>query len=240
MSRPVIGITSYVESASWGAWQDVRAVLVQEAYVAHLFHAGAIPVLLPPLLEGATADDAEAVLSRLDGLVLAGGSDVESARYGQPPHPLAQQPRPERDATELLLAAVARDRLPVLGVCRGMQVMAVAAGGELEQHLPDRLGHLGHAPAPATYGLRTVLPKQGSLLESITGGQFEVRCYHHQGVISYPTYEATGLSDDGVVEAIESPGARFHLGVQWHPEKSQDNRLFAALVAAARGRLVSR
>ncbi len=234
MSRPVIGVTSYVESASWGAWRDVRAVLVQEAYVAHLFHAGAIPVVLPPLPEGVTPEDAETVLTRLDGLVLAGGADVESTRYGQPPHELAQQPRPERDSTELLLATVARDRLPVLGICRGMQVMAVAAGGELEQHLPDRLGHLGHAPAPATYGRRFVVPRHGSLLESITGGQFEVTCYHHQGVTTHPTYEATGVSDDGVLEAIESPGSRFHLGVQWHPEKSQDNRLFAALVAATR------
>lgn len=234
MSRPVIGVTSFVESASWGVWRDVRAVLVAEAYVAHLLQAGAIPVVLPPLPEGATSDDAEAVLTRLDGLVLAGGVDVESTRYGQSPHQLAQQPRRERDSTELLLATMARDRLPVLGICRGMQVMAVAAGGELEQHLPDRLGHLGHAPAPATYGLRTVISEQGSLLESITGGEVEVKCYHHQGVATYPTYTASGVSDDGVLEAIESPGSRFHLGVQWHPEKTQDNRLFAALVAATR------
>lgn len=234
MSRPVIGVTSYVESATWGSWQDVRAVLVQEAYVAHLFKAGAIPVVLPPLPAGATPQDAQVLLTRLDGLVLAGGADVESSRYGQPPHELAQQPRRERDSTELLLATVARDRLPVLGICRGMQVMAVAAGGELEQHLPDRLGHLGHAPGPATYGRRVVTPRQGSLLESITRGEFEVTCYHHQGVTTHPTYEASGVSDDGVLEAIESPASHFHLGVQWHPEKSQDNRLFAALVAAAR------
>ena len=233
MSRPVIGVTSYVESATWGTWQDVRAVLVKEAYVAHLLRAGAIPVVLPPLPEGATADDAEAILGRLDGLVLAGGVDVESTRYGQPPHPLAQQPRRERDSTELLLATVARDRLPVLGVCRGMQVMAVAAGGMLEQHLPDRLGHLGHAPAPATYGHRIVTAKPGSLLEHVIGSRVEVNCYHHQGVATHPTYEAAGVSDDGVLEAIESPGSHFHLGVQWHPETGQDNRLFAALVSAA-------
>lgn len=234
MTRPVIGITSYVESASWGAWHEVRAVLVAESYVAHLLQAGAIPVVLPPLPEGATPDDAEALLTRLDALVLAGGVDVESTRYGQPPHPLAQAPRRERDSTELLLATMARDRLPVLGICRGMQVMAVAAGGELEQHLPDRLGHLGHAPAPATYGRRLVTPKHGSLLESITRGEFQVMCYHHQGVVTHPTYAVSGVSDDGVLEAIEAPESRFHLGVQWHPEKSQDNRLFAALVAAAR------
>ncbi|MEJ7743141.1 MAG: gamma-glutamyl-gamma-aminobutyrate hydrolase family protein [Nocardioidaceae bacterium] len=233
MTRPVIGVTSYVETASWGAWRDVGAVVLQERYVAHLAAAGATPVVVPPLPEGATAADAEALLSRLDALVLAGGADVESSRYGQPPHPLAQQPRPDRDFSELLLASVARDRVPVLGICRGMQVMAVAAGGELEQHLPDRVGHLGHAPGPATYGRRMVAPVSGSLLESITNGEFEVNCYHHQGVIAFPTYEASGVSDDGVVEAIESPASHFHLGVQWHPERGQDPRLFSALVAAA-------
>jgi putative glutamine amidotransferase len=236
MSRPVIGITSYVEPASWGAWEQVRATLVPNTYVEHIRAAGAIPVVVPPIGEDATEDDARTLLSRLDGLVLAGGADVEAARYGQPSHQLSQEPRPDRDSAELLLARVSRDLIPVLGVCRGMQVMAVAAGGELEQHLPDRLGHLDHGPAPATYGSQRVEPAVGSRLRELLGDQIEVNCYHHQGVARHPTYDVAAVSSDGVVEAIESPGSDFHLGVQWHPERGSDPRLFEALVNAATAR----
>jgi putative glutamine amidotransferase len=233
MSRPIIGITSYVEPASWGAWKNVPATLIPHAYVEHVRAAGAIPVVVPPLGDDATEDDARTLLSRLDGLVLAGGADVESARYGQPPHDLAQEPRPDRDSGELLLARVSRDLVPVLGVCRGMQVMAVAAGGELDQHLPDRLGHLDHSPGPGTYGSQHIEPTIGSRLRELLGDQIEVNCYHHQGVAKHPTYDVAALSSDGVVEAIESPGSTFHLGVQWHPERGSDPRLFEALVEAA-------
>ncbi|MGI8434638.1 MAG: gamma-glutamyl-gamma-aminobutyrate hydrolase family protein [Nocardioidaceae bacterium] len=231
--RPVVGITSYVEPASWGAWQEVRAALVPAAYVEQVTRAGAIAVLVPPLADDSTESEAEEVLDRLDGLVLAGGADVESVRYGRAPHALAQEPRHDRDSSELLLARVARDRLPVLGVCRGMQVMVVAAGGELEQHLPDRLGSLEHGPAPATYGCRTVETVEGSRLRALVGQSLEVSCSHHQGVASHPTYEAAALSSDGVVEAVESRSSMFNLGVQWHPETGSDGRLFEALIAAA-------
>jgi putative glutamine amidotransferase len=235
MSRPVIGITSYVEPASWGAWTQVRATLVPDAYVQHVRAAGAIPVVVPPLAGDATEADARTLLSRLDGLVLAGGADVESSRYGRQPHELAQEPRPDRDSGELLLARVSRDLVPVLGVCRGMQVMVVAAGGELEQHLPDRLGHLDHGPAPATYGSEVVETVVGSRLRHVLGDKVEVNCYHHQGVASHPSYDVAALSADGVVEAIEAPGSAFHLGVQWHPEVGSDPRLFRALVRASSG-----
>ncbi len=234
--RPVIGITSYVEPASWGVWQGVRAALLPAAYVDQVNRAGATAVLVPPLPENSTESEAAEMLDRLDGLVLAGGADVESARYGQAPHALAQQPRADRDSSELLLARVVRGRLPVLGVCRGMQVMVVAAGGELEQHLPDRLGSLDHGPAPATYGCRTVETVEGSLLRTLLGHHLEVNCSHHQGVATHPTYEAAAISSDGVVEAVESPSPVFHLGVQWHPETGTDGRLFEALTAAARPR----
>ncbi|MFY9914291.1 MAG: gamma-glutamyl-gamma-aminobutyrate hydrolase family protein, partial [Nocardioidaceae bacterium] len=136
-ARPVIGITSYVEPASWAAWKDVPAALIPHGYVRHVHEAGGLAVIVPPLPDDATDDDAHEVLSRLDGLILAGGVDVEPARYGQDSHPTVQLPRPDRDASELLLAKVtAAYDVPLLGVCRGMQVMAVAAGGELEQHLP--------------------------------------------------------------------------------------------------------
>jgi putative glutamine amidotransferase len=236
VSKPVIGITSYVEAASWGAWSQVRAALVPNAYVEHVRTAGGIPVVLPPLGEDATEDDARQLLARLDGLVLAGGADVESTRYDAQPHELAQEPRRDRDAAELALADAARDAVPTLGVCRGMQVMVVAAGGALEQHLPDRLGTLAHSPAPGQYGPRTVETMDRSRLRSIVGDSLVVNCYHHQGVAAHPMFEVAALSEDGVIEALESAGHSFYLGVQWHPETADDGRLFEALVEAARQR----
>ncbi|MBA2560673.1 MAG: gamma-glutamyl-gamma-aminobutyrate hydrolase family protein [Propionibacteriales bacterium] len=237
MTRPIIGVTSYCDPATWGRWTRVPAVLVPERYIGHVRAAGGLPVVVPPLGDGATPDDAEAMLARLDGLVLIGGADVESRHYGQEPHLLAQESRVDRDASELLLATTARDRIPVLGVCRGMQIMAVAAGGVLEQHLPDRIGHLEHAPGPATYGRRVVEPRRGSRLASLLGDRLEVNCHHHQGVASHPSYEVAAWSSDGVIEAIESPDSAFHIGVQWHPETGADGRLFDALVSAAADQL---
>ncbi len=234
MTRPIIGVTSYVEPATWGQWTAVTAVLVPERYLAHVREAGGTPLVLPPLGDEATVDDAEALLARLDGLVLIGGADVESSRYGQDPHLLAQTPRVARDASEILLATTARDRIPVLGVCRGMQIMAVAAGGTLEQHLPDRIGHQEHGPGPAAYGRRIVEPRRGSRLASLVGDRLEVNCHHHQGVGNHPSYDVAAWSSDGVIEAIESSGSPFHIGVQWHPETDTDGRLFEGLVSAAR------
>jgi len=233
VSKPVIGITSYVEPASWGAWSKVPAALVPNAYVEHVRAAGGIPVVIPPLGEDASEDDARRVLSRLDGLVLAGGADVESRRYHEAPHELAQEPRRDRDSAELALAEAARDAVPTLGVCRGMQIMVVAAGGALEQHLPDRLDSLAHSPAPGQYGPRVVEPVDGTRLRAILGDRLEVNCYHHQGVASHPTFEVAAISEDGVIEAVESSGPVFYLGVQWHPEAGPDRRLFEALVEAA-------
>ena len=234
-ARPVIGITSYVEPASWAAWKDVPAALIPHGYVRHVHEAGGLAVIVPPLPDDATDDDAHEVLSRLDGLILAGGVDVEPARYGQDSHPTVQLPRPDRDASELLLAKVtAAYDVPLLGVCRGMQVMAVAAGGELEQHLPDRLGHEGHSPAPGLYGEHPVELAPGSRLHAILGDHVSVATYHHQGVVTFPGYTATGWSTDGVVEAFEEAGAPFRVAVQWHPEVGADPRLFEALVKACR------
>ncbi|HEY7043717.1 MAG TPA: gamma-glutamyl-gamma-aminobutyrate hydrolase family protein [Nocardioidaceae bacterium] len=232
---PVIGITSYVEPASWSVWKDVPAALVPHGYVRHVHEAGGLAVVVPPLPDDATEHDAREVLSRLDGLILAGGVDVEPSRYGQQSHPTIQLPRPDRDASELLLADLtARLDVPVLGVCRGMQVMAVAAGGELEQHLPDRIGHTGHSPAPGLYGEHPVELAPGSRMRKVLGDQVTVATYHHQGVASFPGYTAAGWSTDGVVEAFEDGGARFRIGVQWHPEVGVDSRLFEALVEACR------
>lgn len=235
VTRPVIGISCYVEPVSWGVWRDVPAVLLPHSYVACVQAAGGTALVLPPLPADASEADVRELLGRLDGLVIAGGADVDPGRYGEPPHPSAQDPRGDRDASELALAlASAGSSLPVLGICRGMQVMAVAAGGSLEQHVPDLVGHSGHAPAAASYGSQRVRVEDGSLLREILDEEVVVPCYHHQGVRSHPGYRASARADDGVLEAFEDPAAPFRLGVQWHPERGEDPRLFRALVAAAK------
>lgn len=233
MGRPVIGISSYLEPSSWGKWSDVPAALLPHKYIDKVERAGAIAILIPPRLD-ADDDWARALIPRMDGLILAGGVDIEPARYGQDPHPAVQASRQDRDAAELSLAlASAEADLPVLGICRGMQVMAVAAGGTIEQHLPDRVGHNSHAPAPATYGSHAVRVAPGSALASIIGENLEVPSYHHQAVVEHPGYSATAWDpDDGTLEAMEDPGARFRLAVQWHPEMADDLRLFRALISA--------
>jgi putative glutamine amidotransferase len=173
------------------------------------------------------------VLRVLDGLLLSGGPDVEPRRYGAEPGPRTES-RPERDAGEFLLAetALAMD-LPVLGVCRGMQVLTVAAGGTLHQHLPDVLGHERHRPAPGVYGEQTARLESGSLIAKLIGHDSGIHCYHHQGVADPGKLRVTGWAEDGLPEAVEDPDRRFVLGVQWHPEVTRDRRLFGALVEAA-------
>jgi putative glutamine amidotransferase len=233
MSRPVIGITAYVERASWGRWVDVPGALVPHRYVQHVEDAGAIAVVIPPRLD-ADADTARTLLERLDGIVLAGGVDVAPELYGDERHPSVQTSRPDRDTTEI---AIARESavldLPLLGICRGMQVMAVEAGGVLEQHVPDRVGHDDHSPAPTVYGNHPVRTVAGSRVAEILGEEVDVPSYHHQSVLTHPGYIASAWASDGTLEAMEAPSARFRLAVQWHPEVGTDRRLFEALVAAA-------
>lgn len=225
--RPVIGITTYVEPATWGVWHDLPTTLVPHDYVAAVTAAGGRAVLLPP-------DDVDAdVLRVLDGLVLSGGADLDPALYGAEAEPLTVS-RPERDAAELVLARAALERdLPVLGVCRGMQLLTVAAGGTLHQHLPDVLGHENHRPAPAVYGHQEIAFESGSRIAALMGEDRSVRCYHHQGVAEPGSLVVSGRAADGLVEAVEDPAKLFALGVQWHPEVVRDKRIFGALVAAA-------
>lgn len=234
MTRPLVALTCYAEPASWGVWRQVPAVLVPAAYVEALHAAGAQVLLVPPQ-EELTDDDAAALVARVDGLVVAGGVDVAAGRYGAVSHPLVQGARPDRDDAELALAraAVAAD-LPLLGVCRGMQVMAVAAGGELDQHLPDLVGHDRHSPGPGVYGSHDVETVEGTWLRRVLGVRVAVPTYHHQGVRSWPGYVPSAWADDGVLEAFEDPSARFRVGVQWHPEVGDDRRLFTGFVTAVR------
>ncbi|MDQ7810633.1 gamma-glutamyl-gamma-aminobutyrate hydrolase family protein [Amycolatopsis sp. A133] len=227
--RPVIGLTAYLEPAKFLVW-ETEAVLLHRVYVDCVVAAGGVPVLLPPV---SAAYDR--LVSTVDGLVLTGGADVEPERYGHEPHP-ATYVRPERDAFEFGLFAAARKAgKPVLGVCRGLQVISVALGGTLAQHLPESAGTTEHQPAPATFGRGTVTLAEGSRAAAILGSETKTLCYHHQAIDRLGAgLEAVGWAADGTIEAAEVPG-EFTLGVQWHPEQDTDDvRLFQALVEASK------
>jgi putative glutamine amidotransferase len=229
-SRPVIGMSMYREQAKFRVW-DLTADVLPARYAESIEAAGGIPVLLPPV-----ADGAEEVVSRLDGLVICGGNDIDPARYGSEPHPATVQWRPERDAWELaLLGAADRVGLPTLGICRGMQMMAVWAGGSLVQHVPDVVGETVHSPGPDAYGDIAVATAPGSRVQQLLGDEFTVRCHHHQAVASAPGYVVTARAPDGTAEAMEADRHPFWLAVQWHPEQLEDFGLFRGLVKAARG-----
>ncbi|MEI6623540.1 MAG: gamma-glutamyl-gamma-aminobutyrate hydrolase family protein, partial [Actinomycetes bacterium] len=227
MGRPVVGLTSYTERARWNAWDEPAAV-IHDAYVRSLTEAGARVVILPP----DTLDDA--VLDRIDGLVLTGGADVDPALYGVAALPNTDTPRAERDAGELLLYRGARERgMPVLGICRGIQIMAVAEGGSLHQHLPDLTGGTRHRDAPGTFNDHGATFAPDSLVARIVGAQqTTVKSSHHQAVSDPGRLRVTGWADDGTVEVVEDPAALFSLGVQWHPEVASSEGSSAAIIAA--------
>jgi gamma-glutamyl-gamma-aminobutyrate hydrolase PuuD len=229
--RPLIGISTYREQAQWGTWH-VPAVLLPATYADAVAEAGGEPVLLPT---GAVTAD---VVARLDGLILAGGADIDPARYGSVPGPRTTVVRPDRDAAELAVLSAALDRdLPLLAICRGMQLLNVALGGDLLQHLPDLPGTASHHAGDGLFARRQVRTAEGSALDRLLGPAPTVDCHHHQALDRVaPGLTPSAWAEDGLVEGVEAVGRRFCLGVQWHPEAGEDPRLFSALVAAAQGR----
>lgn len=233
---PLIGLTTYREQARWGVWGQ-RADLLPTDYALAVEALGGVPVLLPPvMLTGA----APRVVAGLDGLIVSGGADVDPARYGADPHPRTAGWRTDRDSWELaLLDAAAEEQLPLLGVCRGMQLMAVHAGGVLEQHTPDRVGHEQHSPGGDVFGSTTVRVDPNTVVGALLPGEVAVNCHHHQAVLTHPGFRAVARAADGTVEAMEldqPPGNRFCVAVQWHPETAADIGLLAGLVRAAEAR----
>ena len=230
MTTPVIGLTTYREDAAWGVWHQ-RADLLPTQYAAAVEATGAVPVLLPPVGQTGAA---ELVAARLDGLVVSGGADVDPGRYGARPHARTAAWREDRDAWELALLDAAEARsLPVLGVCRGMQVMAVHAGGALDQHTPDLVGHDGHSPGGDEFGPVDVRTVAGSRVAGLLGESLTVNCHHHQSVAEHPGFLPAAHAADGTLEAMEGPNDRFAVAVQWHPETAADVGLLAGLVRAA-------
>ena len=244
----MVGISCYRERVGWGVWNDVRADVLHADYADMVAGAGGVPVLLPSAPADQAASDtgtdhaaidaaADAVVGRLDALVIAGGADIDPSRYGAAPHPDSGGWRPDRDSWEIALVGAAdRISLPLLGVCRGMQLMAVAGGGSLVQHLPDVLGSAVHSPGADSFGEVPIVTEPGSRVAAAVGGSATARCHHHQVVDVHPGYQPVARAVDGTLEAMERTGDRFCVAVQWHPENARDARLFAALVEAARRR----
>lgn len=235
--RPVIAVCAPLERARWAVW-DMDAAVVSRMYLDAVWGAGGLAVLIPPDPELADAPDE--ILGRVDGLMMLGGADLHAGRYGQEPHATAEEYQPVRDAVEIALAARAMERhQPVLGICRGIQVLNVACGGTLTQHLPDTLGNDEHRRIVGAFegNDHPVSVTPGSLLERVVGdAPHRVYSHHHQAVDRVADgFAVTGRADDGTVEALERdhPGG-YLLGVQWHPEADPGSPVIASLVAAAR------
>jgi putative glutamine amidotransferase len=229
-------LTTYLQQAQTGVW-DVRASFLPAIYFEGVALAGGISALLPP--QPVDDDIADRVLDGLDGLIITGGRDVDPGTYGQDPHPAtdeANEDNRRRDAWEFaLLRGAIRRGLPVLGICRGAQVVNVALGGTLHQHLPDVLGHTRHQKGGAVFSTSSVHTVPGTRLAALIGESSDAQCYHHQALDRLGAgLIVSAQDDDGVIEAVEIPGDHFLLAVQWHPEERLDDlRLFAALVEAA-------
>ncbi|MGV8884373.1 MAG: gamma-glutamyl-gamma-aminobutyrate hydrolase family protein [Microbacteriaceae bacterium] len=234
---PIIGITTYLDQAQMGVW-DVPAAFLPKVYFEAVNLAGGIAVLLPP--QPSSPEIARAVLSRLDGLIVAGGKDVNPELYGQDRLATTDEPRRDRDSWESdLLTAAIDSNVPFLGICRGMQLLNVARGGTLHQHLPDIVGSDRYSAGGMVFSDNEVFVSPASAVSELLGGGETLvgKSYHHQSVDTLGSgLTVTARSDDGTVQAVEVDGVPFGIGVQWHPEHTPDDlRLFAGLVEAARG-----
>jgi putative glutamine amidotransferase len=229
-NRPVIGITAYAQQAEWGDW-SLPAALVPLDYVDAVERAGGRPLVVPPSEVGV-----EETLDALDGIVFSGGADVDPGEYGSEPHSATDPPQARRDRGELALLSAALERdMPVLAICRGSQLLNVARGGDLVQHLPDTLGGDAHKEVAGTFSEHAVRVDAATRLAAIVGDRGEVKSHHHQGIgrVGEGLVE-TAWAEDGTLEGLEDPSKRFAVGVLWHPEAGDDAALFEALVAEAR------
>jgi len=229
VARPLIGITTYVTPAKWSYW-ELEAALIPVDYVRAVERAGGRALLVPP-----SEDGVEETLQALDGLLFSGGSDLDPGLYDQEPHDETFGIHEERDRAELaLLEAALRRDMPVLAVCRGSQVLNVARGGDLVQHLPDVVGDEKHKHTPGTFADHDVTLESGTRLGSLLGEHAPVKSHHHQGIGRIGEgLRVAAHAEDGTVEAVEDPGRRFAVGVLWHPEAGDDARLFEELVREA-------
>jgi putative glutamine amidotransferase len=229
--KPIIGITSYAEEVTWGAWVE-PAALVPLSYVRAIERSGGRPLVVPP-----SADSVAETLAVLDGIVFSGGSDLDPAVYDAERHDETDEAREERDQAELALLGAALERdMPVLAVCRGSQVLNVARGGDLVQHLPEVLGHERHRHMEGVWSEHDVKIEPETRVGKLLGEHAPVKSHHHQGYGRIGRdLRVAAWADDGTVEAIEDPSRRFAIGVLWHPEEGEDLALFEALVEEAQG-----
>jgi putative glutamine amidotransferase len=237
VTRPAVGICTSLEVAQWGVW-DQRAALLPFGYITAIQRAGGLAIMIAP--DPALVDEPDEMLDRIDGLILAGGADIDPSSYGAEPHPSTRGTVPERDRSEIALArrAVERD-MPVLGICRGMQLLNVALGGTLRQHIPDLVGHDEHRRNPGSFDNsdHDVRLDPGSLAARAAAEELHgTKSHHHQGVDELGEgLVVTGISMlDELPEAVEAPACRFVLGVQWHPEADEESPVIGALVEQAR------
>src|SRR5882757_3160985 len=236
MPRPLIGVCAAVEKASFGVWKDEPATLLPLSYARAIHGAGGMMAMLPP--DRRATEDPGELLDRLDALVLGGGADIDPESQGVEAHPETVGTNPDRDHFEIALAKGALERgMPLLGVCRGMQILNLACGGTLDQHLPDRLGHERHRLVPGSWGEHEVRLEPGSLAATAAGSErLTVKSHHHQGVDAIPDSLSASAwaTDDESVEAIESGDGSFVLGVLWHPEEDSADAVIPSLVTSAR------